>query len=272
MIPAACLFVPADRPDRAAKALQGPAGCVILDLEDGVAPDDKTAARAHLPALLQTRPEEKRILVRCNAIGTAGFAADAAALRSLPVDGVMLPKCESASDIDAFADAVPQGEIVPLIETALGVLRLEEIATASPRVRQAAFGSVDFGLDLGTGWTPEGDERLHAMGRIALLSRALRLEPPIDAVFPVLDDVEAFRADARKGRRIGFGSKMVIHPRQVEWLAELYRPSDAEREWCRRAVAAYEAAGAAGALTVDGRLVDRPVYLRARQILAAETA
>ncbi len=265
--PHAALFVPADSERKIAKALESGAGTVILDLEDGVAAEAKAAARVLLPASLGGRPQSVRLVIRCNAVGTTDFAADAALLPFLPVDGVMLPKAERATDIATLAEAMPEGEIVPLVETALGVLRLEEIATSSPRVRQVAFGSVDFGLDLGTGWTPEGDERRHAMGHIALVSRALGLLPPMDAVYPVLDDAEAFRRDAALGRRLGFGPKMVIHPRQAEWLADLFAPSEAELAWCRLAISAYEAAGAAGSLRVEGRLVDRPVYLQARQLL-----
>ncbi len=269
MVPQAALFAPGDSARKVEKALQSEAGTVILDLEDGVAAANKALARETVAAALRQSATEKRILLRLNAPETPFFADDLEWARGVPADGIVLPKCERPDDVEAVARAVPEREIVPLIETALGVLNFEAIAGCNSRVRQAAFGSVDFALDLGVEWTAEGLERQYAMGVLALVSRALRLEPPIDAVFPLLDDSAAFERDARVGRSLGFGSKMVIHPRQVEWLRGVHTPSPAHVAWCRRAVAAYESAGCRGSLQVEGRLVDLPVYKQARQILAS---
>lgn len=270
MIPSALLFVPGDNAHRVAKALQSEAGSVILDLEDAVRHEHKADARRIIAEALVTPPAGKRIIIRCNAAETPEFASDLALLSSLPGYAVMLSKCESAEAVRAVENGVGREcEIVPLLETALGVHQLEAIAAASPRVRQVAFGSVDFALDLGVPWTPEGDERRYAMGQIVLLSRALRLRAPIDAVYPNVEDEAAFRADASLGRRMGFGGKMVIHPRQVGWLQSVYLPSAGELAWSRRVIEAFEAAESKGAIRLDGHLIDAPVYLQARQICEA---
>lgn len=131
---------------------------------------------------------------------------------------------------------------------------------------RVAFGAVDFALDLDVDWTREGDERHFAMGQLVLLSRALDLAPPLGAVFSITGDREAFLADARAERRMGFAGKMVIHPRQIEWLAEIDQRTPEERAWNLKVVEAFETAGA-GAIHVEGRLVDLPVYLNARRRL-----
>lgn len=272
MVPSAFLFVPGDHASRVAKALQSDAGSVILDLEDAVRPENKAEARRIVAEALVNPPESKRIIIRCNAVETPEFTSDLALLRTLPklsFHAIMPAKCESAEAVKALTDACPNGGILPLLESAPGVHRLEAIAAASPRVRQVAFGSVDFALDLGVPWTPEGDERRHAMGHLVLLSRALGLCAPVDAVYPKVDDEAAFIADASLGRRMGFGAKMVIHPRQIEWLREVYLPGEAEVAWSRRVVEAFEAADGKGAIRLEGHLIDQPVYQQARQVLDA---
>ncbi len=275
MVPSAFLFVPGDQASRIAKALQSDAGSVILDLEDAVRPENKAEARRIVADALANPPEGKRIIIRCNAVETPEFTSDLALLRTLPplsFHAIMPAKCESAEAVKTLAEACPSGELLPLLESALGAHRLEAIASASPRIRQVAFGSVDFALDLGVPWTPEGDERRYAMGHLVLLSRALGLRAPVDAVYPKVDDEAAFIADAALGRRMGFGGKMVIHPRQIGWLREVYLPEAAEIAWSRRVVEAFEAAGGKGAIRLEGHLIDRPVYQQARQILDSVAA
>lgn len=274
LFPQACLFVPGDSERKIVKAFQSRAGTVILDLEDGVAPDQKKHARTIVADALQDRELQtrgQRILLRCNAVQTAEFQDDLCLLQAMPSHGVLLAKCESADEVQYVAEQLPKGEIVALIESALGVHQFETIAAAHPRLRQAAFGSVDFALDLGVDWTPEGIERTYSMGKIAVTSRALRLQAPIDAVFPRLDSQVAFEKEARMGRALGFESKMVIHPTQIKWLANLYRLPLEEAAWCQRVVEAYESSlitSGAGALQLDGTLIDLPVYQRAKRRLA----
>ncbi len=266
----AYLFVPATDSRKIDKALTCGADVVIADLEDGVAGDQKAIARLtlrrHLCPWTGRNTEGVRLWVRCNAIESTEFAEDATLINELRPDAVMIPKCESADDIAAVAAAIPQGRLIPLLETAKGIHRIESIVTASPRIPRVAFGSVDFALDMGVEWTPAGGERMFAMGRIALVSRALGLEPPIDAVFALLDDAEAFRCAAHYGRAMGFYGKMIVHPKQLEILRDVYQPTTAQLEWAEKVIQSYEKSST-GALRIDGKLVDMPMVSSARRLL-----
>lgn len=266
----AWLFVPGDSGRKIEKAFGTAAQVIILDLEDGVAPAAKSQARDTILTTWGSLPQEtrdaKKVVLRCNAVGSPEFSADLDLARTLAIDTLMVPKCEGARDVEAVLRVLPEVTIVPLIESARGVVRLEEIVRAAKNIRRVAFGAVDFALDLDVDWTREGDERRFAMGQLVLLSRALDLDPPLGAVFPVTDDRDAFLADVRREKRLGFSGKMTIHPRQIEWYFEANHMTPEERAWSRKAVEAFEAAGS-GAIQVDGRLVDLPVYLNARRRL-----
>lgn len=262
------LFTPADQPDKLHKALQSDADWVIADLEDGVAPQNKSAAREALLSLLDQPGSlgTPRLIVRCHAPGMAEFDADRDLLQHRQIDAIMLSKWESAEDLTALPHT--DTEIIPLVESALGLIRLPELVAWRQRVRKVAFGAVDFALSLGVEWTPEGIERRHAMGQLVLQSAALGLEPPIDAVFPDLSDEAKFRSDVHYGAGMGFGGKMIIHPRQLGVVKEVYRPSPDRVEWARRTLQAWEEQGRPGAFLLDNKLVDEPVLKTARLLLA----
>jgi len=266
----AWLFVPGDSGRKIEKAFGTAAQAIILDLEDGVAPAAKRQARETVLTTLSQLSQEtraaKKIVLRCNAVSSLFFPEDLKLAGHLKVDTLMVPKCEGARDIEAVLQVLPEVTIVPLIESARGVVRLEEIVRAATCIRRVAFGAVDFALDLDVDWTREGDERRFAMGQLVLLSRALDLDAPLGAVFPVTDDREAFLSDVRMEKRFGFSGKMTIHPRQIEWLVEANQLTPEELAWSRQVVEAFEAAGT-GAIQVDGRLVDLPVYRNARRRL-----
>jgi citrate lyase subunit beta/citryl-CoA lyase len=154
--------------------------------------------------------------------------------------------------------------VLPLLETALGVWNARVLAQA-PRVERLAFGSVDFQLD--TGISGDQEELLYARSRLVLASRIAGLLPPIDGVTMALNDMTRLREDVARARRLGFGGKLCIHPKQVETINRGFAPTESERAWARRVLEAVEASGA-GALRLDGELIDRPVIERARSILA----
>ncbi|HWL51691.1 MAG TPA: CoA ester lyase [Chthoniobacteraceae bacterium] len=264
----AWLFVPGDQGKRVGKALASDADAVIFDLEDGVAPEAKEAARETLREVAGAAggSRAKLWLLRVNGVDSPFFAGDLALAVELGCDGVMLPKCEHRADLERARAHLPETmALVPLIESAAGVVRLAEIAGGDAHLPRAAFGSVDFALDLGVEWTPEGTERRFALERLALESRALGWLPPLGAVYPDVRDEAAFRREAETEKRLGFFGKMVIHPVQINWLREVYRASPEQLAWSRKVVEAYEAAGS-GAVLLEGKLVDRPVYLRARRV------
>ncbi|MEV4052955.1 CoA ester lyase [Amycolatopsis sp. NPDC049688] len=244
------LFVPGDRPDRFGKAVTSGADVVILDLEDAVAPAAKDSARASVGEWLESR----RAMVRINAPGTPWFDADAGlvAARGVPV---VVPKAETPGVLAGFR------EVVALVETAAGVERAAELA-AVPSVTRLAFGSVDLAAELGV--APEDREPFaYARSRLVIASAAAGLAPPVDGVTTNVGADAELEADVRYARRLGFGGKLCIHPRQVPVVRAAFAPTEAEREWARRVLAA---AGDSVSL-VDGRLVDKPVLARARRIL-----
>ena len=254
------LFVPGDRPERFDKALAAGAGHVILDLEDAVAPESKQQARDAVAAFLRA---DRPVVLRINAAGTPWFDADVALAARTGVAAVMVPKAQSAAALAGLLRAAPQARLLPLIETAAGLAAVHEIAHA-PQVQRLVFGSIDFQLDLGI--EGDGEELLYFRSRLVLASRLADLEPPVDGVCTALDDAEALRADALRARRLGFGAKLCIHPRQVPVVEAAFAPSAEEVAWATRVLDAAQAAHGA-AVAVDGRMVDRPVLLRARRLL-----
>jgi citrate lyase subunit beta/citryl-CoA lyase len=254
------LFVPADRPERFAKALACGADAVIVDLEDAVAPDRKIAARENLRQWLTTTT--RPVIVRINAIDTPWFADDAALCRSPRISAVMLAKTERAEDLSAIdGDA----RLVPLIESAAGFAAIRSIASA-PRVFRLAFGAIDFQLDMNM--QANREELMVYRSEFVLASRLANIEPPIDSPSTSIDDTEAVEAEAQHAHRMGFGGKLCIHPAQVDVVNRSFMPSETEVAWARRAIELAESAqGAATAL--DGKMVDKPVLLHATSILRA---
>ncbi len=254
------MFVPGDRPDRFAKAVASGADCVVLDLEDAVAPDRKDAARGAVGGFLGG---DGAAWVRVNAVGASPHLPDLQALAGLPgLRGVLLPKAERAADVTAVATALGVG-VVPLVESAVGLLAALELARADGTVR-LAFGSVDYAGDLGAEHVAEA--LLHARSVLVLVSRAAGLPGPVDGVTTVFDDAGPARADAARARRLGMTGKLVIHPRQLDAVRQGFAPDPAEVAWARAVLSAV--AGERGAVAVDGALVDAPVVARARWVLA----
>jgi len=261
MTPRSYLFVPASRPDRIGKALAAGAGAVIVDLEDAVAPDAKVDARGALARWLGQASGP--VLVRVNAADTDWFADDLALCGHASVAGVVLPKAERRADL-AHASAIAAGKpLYPLIETAAGYDAVRNLAS-SPGVERLVFGSIDFQVDLGI--DGELDELLMFRTGLVLASRLAGLRAPVDGVSTAIDDADALRADVVRSRKLGFGAKLCIHPKQVAVVNAAYRPTDAECDWARRVLDAAERSGGA-AVAVDGKMVDKPVILRARAIL-----
>ena len=254
------LFVPGNRPERYAKACAAGAGAVIVDLEDAVPEGEKDAAR---DALARWITPERRVLVRVNAAGTRWFDDDLRTCGAAGVSGVMLPKAERADVVaDVAARIGADRFVVPLIETARGVFDALAIAQA-PAVRRLAFGSIDLQVDLGI--RGDDDELLCFRSQLVLASRLAGVQPPIDGVTTALGDESELRAAAKRARRLGFGAKLCIHPKQVAIVDAAFAPSAEERAWARRVLEAAAAAQGA-AVALDGKMIDRPVILAAEAI------
>ena len=259
------LFVPGDRPERFDKALASGADRVVLDLEDAVAPEAKAGARAAVGARLRSAQgaDLERFVVRINDESTVWFEADLALLQAGRAHAMMLPKAERPATVARVRGACPQIEVLALIETARGVLEADAIAGA-PGVSRLVFGTIDFALDLSLSGDPAGFDP--PASRLALVSRAAGLATPVAGVTTEIADETPLLADLARARAHGFGAKLCIHPRQVAAVHAALQPSAAEVEWARRVIAAAQ--GQAGAVQVDGRMVDRPVVERARALLA----
>jgi citrate lyase subunit beta / citryl-CoA lyase len=266
-LPDTYLFVPGDRPERFDKALAAGAGAVIIDLEDAVAPEKKSAAREACAAYWRdpARTAAQRastLVVRINDARSPAFEADLALIRSAGIHGVMLAKTESAAQIERVASVLaPEGYVIALVESARGIANLSEIASA-PRVQRIAFGTLDYAVDLSMPHTERG--LLFPSCQIAIASRAAGIGSPVAGVTTAIDDEAQLLADFRFARECGFGAKLCIHPRQLAPLIRALAPSAAEVDWAR--VMAALASGAA-AVKVDGKMVDRPVMLLAQDIL-----
>ena len=282
-LPITYLFVPGNRPERFAKALASGADRIIIDLEDAVAPADKAAARAAIAQWMtgatSTPDARSKVLIRINDAATPWHADDLALAQSVQAPCVMLPKCEAASQVTAVLASLATGAtVLALVETARGLLALNDIA-AAPGVVRLAFGSLDYMVDLdipslrmdgevGGGGAAAGVSNIaldFAATQIAIASRAVGLPSPVAGVTPELDAARV-TADMLHARSLGYGAKMCIHPAQVAAVCAALRPSARELAWAQRVLQAWNAS-AGGAIQVDGKMVDRPVVLKAQRIV-----
>jgi citrate lyase subunit beta/citryl-CoA lyase len=251
------LFVPGDRPDRFDKANRSGASVVIVDLEDAVATQDKSVARA---AVTDWLTHGGRACVRINAAGTRHHDDDVAALADMPgLVAVMLPKADAESTAEVVNRCpVP---VVALIESAAGIATAPQIAAHSG-VSRIAFGHLDYALDIGA--NPTRTAMLTARSALVLASRLAGLPGPIDGVTTVLDDPDTLAADLHHAQELGMTGKLLIHPAQVVVTNAAFRPDHDAVRWAEGVVAA----GRAGrAVSVNGEMVDAPVLARAHAIL-----
>ncbi|WP_281968479.1 HpcH/HpaI aldolase/citrate lyase family protein [Roseovarius nanhaiticus] len=255
------LFVPADRPERIAKAAAAGADAVIIDLEDAVAPEAREAARAGLAKALAGI--DAPLILRINTAETPEHAADLAAAKELPLVAVMLAKAETG---DACAEVVQATgkPVIALIETARGIANLTEITGASARL---AFGSIDYAADLGMGHTRQS--LLTARAALVLAARLAGQPAPIDGVTTAVRDDALIEDDCRHAAEMGLTGKLIIHPAQIAPARRGFAPSADEAAWARNVV---EAAKGGAAVLMNGAMIDAPVIARARQIIARSEA
>jgi citrate lyase subunit beta/citryl-CoA lyase len=261
------LFVPGDRPERFGRAASSGAEVVIIDLEDGVEPAARPAARNNVVSWLHSG---RAAVVRLNACGTRDHDLDIAALRGIATH-VMLPKAESAADAETTAHALGAGAgagvgVMALIETARGLAQASAVAASAPVIR-LAFGNVDLATQLGVA-ADDHEALLTARSLLAIASAAAGLHGPVDGVTTALDDAARVMADASRASSLGFRGKLCVHPRQVGAARSGFAPSAAQVSWAER-ILAVTSRGEARAM--DGAMVDRPLEERARDILRRAT-
>jgi citrate lyase subunit beta/citryl-CoA lyase len=265
----AFLFVPGTHPERFTKALDSGADSVIIDLEDAVAAEDKQTARNAIRTAWPTlnTEQKKRLIIRSNSPGSQFYAADLILAQELDLPCLLIPKSESLDQINGAAQILPNTAIIPMIETAIGLDRINDIATAE-QVLRLALGNLDLQADLGMVCDSQESELQTARFQIVLASRLAQIAPPIDGVTPSTDDIERITNDAERAKRIGFGGKLCIHPKQVPLVKAAFLPSAEEISWAFRVIEA-DKASKGGAVKLDGRMIDHPVVLLAQITLAS---
>jgi (S)-citramalyl-CoA lyase len=261
------LFVPGSRPERFSKALAAGADAVIVDFEDAVEEPLKRQARDNLAVFLDAHPFAS-VWVRVNAPNHVEHANDLAFCRQHEgVAGVLLPKVESAAHVAAVWQT---GKPVwPIIESAKGLLALEEIAHAQG-VERLSFGGLDLALDLNLNSGTHAAQMFLDQARMSvqLHSRGADLLPPLDGVYPAIGDPEGLHRAIRHAYDMGYGGALCIHPAQVPIIHAALAPGAADLAWAQKIIDASAAAHGAGAFQLEGQMIDAPVLLRAQRLLA----
>jgi citrate lyase beta subunit len=249
---------------------------IVMDLEDGVAHTRKAAARATIATALSDLDfgRSERI-VRLNAIGSGLEADDLEAVLPLRPDSLMLPKVESADQVQWLADQIGGTDLrlMALIETARGVINLKEIAAASERLDVLVFGAEDLAGNIGATRTPIGWEVFYARSAVVTHAAAFGLQA-IDTLCVDFTNEAALIDDCQVGVQLGFAGKLAIHPRQVPVIQTAFTPSDAQIDHARRVIAAHaqQQADGIGAFAFEGQMIDRPAIRAAEQVLAKAQA
>lgn len=271
------LFVPGDRPDRMEKALRSGADGLILDLEDAVAPEAKPAARKAVAAFLSAN-SAANLWVRINPLDGPEADKDLAAILPSHPDGIVLPKAEGGTSVAELTRR--------LTERGNATARILAIATETPaaifqlgtyggakRLAGLTWGAEDLPAAIGAATSREPDGSYTPPYQLArslcLFGAAAAGVAPIETVYPAFRDLEGLSAYAARARRDGFTGMMAIHPDQVAVINEAFTPSEAELAHARAVVAAFESNPGAGALSLDGRMIDRPHLIQAQRMLAA---
>ena len=275
------MFVPGHRQKMIDKALGLNAEAIILDMEDGVAPNEKDAARKNIAESLgreKARGTPARY-VRINAIGHPRMDADLQAVVRPGLEGLVCPKVDTADEVrkvDALLnDKEPQNKLTRgsvklliAVESPTGLLNAPAIAVASPRIVGIIFGAEDFGREIGLPTVREGEARdlIYARSSIVVAAAAAHVQA-VDGVWVDLNDGQGLLGFAKQSRRLGFSGMSCIHPSQVEAINQTFSPTAEEIDYCQKVLHAFEEANARGdgSIAFGGQLIDRPIVERARR-------
>lgn len=281
----AMLFMPGDDRHKIEKGAALGVDSIIMDLEDGVALNNKTAARASIAAALrQVNFGHSEKLVRINPVGSEWEDDDIAITASAHPDGLVIPKIQAAwqvQEVSARLETIEKAHdwpvlsirLLAIIETARGIVSLREIAESSPRLDALIFGAEDLAGDIGATRTPEGLEVLYARSKIVVHAKAFGLQA-IDTVFVDLNDLDNLKAQTRQAQIMGFDGKLAIHPRQVEPIQQVFTPTHDEIRHAQRLIIAHttQQAAGSGVFALDGKMVDMPIVRAAEGVLGRARA
>ncbi len=275
------MFVPGHRQKMIDKALGLAADAIMLDIEDGVAPNEKDAARKNIAASLgrEKAPGAPARYVRINAIGHPRMDADLEAVVRPGLEGLVCPKVDTVDEVRKVAaildDREPKNQLARgsvrlliAIESPRGLLNAPAIAAASPRIVGLIFGAEDFGREIGLPTVREAEARdlIYARSSIVVAAAAAHVQA-VDGVWVDLNDGQGLLGFAKQSRRLGFSGMSCIHPAQVEAINQTFSPTAEEIDYCRKVLHAFEEANARGdgSIAFGGQLIDRPIVERARR-------
>ena len=277
------LFCPGNDAHKLSRVGDFGSDAVALDLEDAVADDEKITARAIVKdAILSVKKKTEIVLVRVNSIETGLMAGDIAAVVSPGLDGIVIPKVQDVNTLHEVDQLIALAEktaglevgsirLVVLIETALGLVRCDEILGSAPeRVEKVIFGCGDFSNDIAVTLSRDGNEILYARSKIVVASRAAGLGAPLDGPYIHIEDDEGLRINTRISRSLGFSGRVVVYPKQVATVQDEYsKLTPTEVASFKKIVEKFENAESRGlaAIRVDGVFIDYPLYYRAKEQL-----
>jgi citrate lyase subunit beta / citryl-CoA lyase len=278
------LFFPGNNPRFIEKAGKTNADALALDLEDSVPFEQKAAGRSLAKEAIP-KFAGKQVFVRVNSVASGLINDDLAEIVVLGLSGLVIPKSETPKEIEDVEKLLRNLEarrgltigsvlLIPLIETAEGVVNAHNIAIASPRVMALMFGAGDFARDMGVEWTKDGQAYSYARSKIPIDARAAGVSS-IDSVYMDLADTDSFVKDTEYGKRIGYTGRAIIHPKYVEITNGIFLPSNEQVAWAKRVIEVFSEVSkkGQGAVSVDGTLVDVMHYRRAQDVLRlAESA
>ena len=273
------MFIPGNNPSMMQDAYIYHPDSIMLDLEDSVTMAEKDAARMLVHNALKTIDYGNiERVVRINPLNTPYGKKDVEAVVKGGVDVIRMPKTETADEVreveaeiervEKELGCVGRTQIMAAIESALGIVNAYDIATASKRMMGIALGAEDYSANLKTQRTKEGTELQLARETIVVAARAAGIDA-LDTVFSNLNDMEAFRNEVELIKRMGFDGKSIINPRQIEIINEVFAPKEKDIEKARTILAAIKEAAekGSGVIAVNGKMVDRPVVIRAQRTI-----
>lgn len=274
------LYMPGSNARALEKGRTLPADCLILDLEDAVAPEAKETARGQIRDALRDGGYGRReLIVRVNGLDTAWGRDDITAAADSGADAILLPKVESADAVRQAVAALddsgaPEGlALWCMMETPRGMLHAEEVASASPRVEALVMGTSDLAKDLQAAHTRERLPMITSLGLCLLAARAAGIAI-LDGVYLDLADDEGFEYSCRQGKELGFDGKTLIHPKTIEAANRIFAPSEEEVAWSRTIIEAHAEADreGKGVVVVDGKLIENLHVEGARRLVAMAQA
>jgi citrate lyase subunit beta/citryl-CoA lyase len=276
------MFVPGHRQKMIDKALELNADVIMLDIEDGVAPNEKDTARQLISEALgrPKAPNSPARFVRINAIGHSRMDADLNAVVRPGLEGLVLPKVETPEEVMKVDAILTQRErqrkmasgvqLLVAIESPRGLLNGPAIAARSPRVCGLMFGAEDFGRELGLPTSREGEARdmLYARSALVIAAASAHVQA-VDGVWVDLKDMDGLAAYGRQSRRLGFSAMSLIHPSQIDPINQMFSPTPEEIDYAQKVIQAFEEANVRGdgSIAFGGQLIDRPIVERARRAL-----